>query len=117
MNDTRPREYLRMELQLSWRGPFSFFDDAVRCSISDTRLPHKYGKGIYLWTIESDGGYYISYAGKTTSRSGFVSRLRSHVRWTLDGKQKEILDPAELANGRIRTYASWQTLDEYRANP
>jgi hypothetical protein len=106
------------ELQLCWHGPYSFFGDVDRPSVTTPEFVHKNAKGVYLWTIQTDGGHYISYAGKTGRQyRAFATRFNEHIKWTLDGGEGEVLDPVELRAGRIKTYAEWRTTTEFRADP
>ena len=69
------------EVCLTWRGPFSFYSDqGVPCVFEDefTRTHC----GVYLWTIEHEGGYLVNYVGKTTRT--FAVRFREELDYELD---------------------------------
>jgi hypothetical protein len=53
------------EVHLTWRGPFSFYSDqGLPCVFEDEFI--RSHCGVYLWTIEHEGGYLVNYVGKTT---------------------------------------------------
>ena len=69
------------EVRLTWCGPFSFYpDQGVLYGLNDefTRIHC----GVYLWTIEHEGGYLVNYIGKT-SRT-FAVRFREELDYELD---------------------------------
>ena len=76
--------------ELFFSGPYAATPDTVTID-----LPRNLRclRGVYLWTIEHDGGYLVHYVGKTVRP--FSSRFREHAKWHEGGR--DILDPEFFA--------------------
>ena len=72
--------------ELFFRGPYSARPNTV---VIDLPQDLKALSGVYLWTIECDGGYLVHYVGKTIRP--FSSRFAEHTKWHESGR--DVLDP------------------------
>ncbi len=87
-----------MEVALSWLGPYVIVPQPGFACVLDhpaeTRHP-----GLYLWTIEYEGGYLINYVGETGR--DLWSRLVENVAWSFGGRGGGVSDPVQFRQGRI----------------
>jgi hypothetical protein len=83
---------------LNWRGPFAW-PGAVCTGVSDWQNEPEIAKssGIYLWTIEHNGGYLIYTAGLTCG--SFQKRFSAHTRNYYKGIYT-IFDVPSMQEGR-----------------
>ncbi len=93
-----------MAIDLEWKGPFLINPRPPAFSPSEPNLFDL--SGLYLLTIEHEGGYLINYVGETGVN--FRERpLRAGTAWSYGGRfndqskrSREMVDPDQFAQGR-----------------
>ena len=101
-----------MEVALDWAGPFVFVPQSGFECVFDR--PGTSGPGLYLWTIEYDGGYLVNYVGETGR--DLWSRLAEGVAYSFGGREGVISDPEQFRRGRpvpLATYSFAEFLADY----
>jgi hypothetical protein len=65
-------------IQVAFRGPFSLEPQNGFPTVIGGDVGRE-ASGVYLWTVEHQGGYLINYVGET--RAGFGRRTQAQVQW------------------------------------
>src|SRR5688572_22866992 len=92
-----------MEVPLSWLGPYVFVPQPGFDCVFDRQETN--AQGLYLWTIEHDGGYLINYVGETGR--DLWTRLVEDVAYSFGGREGIVSDPVKFRQGIATPFATW----------
>lgn len=88
-----------MEMMIDWLGPFAFVPQpGLDCVFN---RPEAAGPGLYLWTVECQGGFMVNYVGEAgQGKKTLRSRLIENVQWSYAGNDGGVSDPVHFREGR-----------------
>ncbi len=99
-------------LEVRFHGPFSWLSGGPIPSVFEHPAGQEYG--VYLWSVEYEGGDLVYYVGETWR--SFAARMKEHLKEYLSGMY-DIFDVEKFCRGEKDTLwgGMWRKGDEVRA--
>jgi hypothetical protein len=84
-----------MNITLNWAGPFVLEPKTSTNAVVNTKLGSQ--SGLYLWTVECDGGFLVNYVGQTVRP--FTKRFEEHQNWSFFRGPEHLVDIEKFKQG------------------